>query len=67
MTGIIDTSGKRELLYTMNDKPVYKDELRPIGESPFAWTSNLPWKELFYAVCLITGVVGSTCMEFGSR
>jgi hypothetical protein len=47
-----DAMGERELLYTMNGKPVYRDEMRPIGES-----TPIPWKELWYTFCATIGAV----------
>ena len=43
---------QRELLYTMNGKPVYEDELRPIGES---LTTRIDWKGLYYVACVLVG------------
>lgn len=50
---MIDAMQKRELLYTMNGKPVYRDELRPIGLS----TRSVPWKELLYLAIGIGGAL----------
>lgn len=49
---MLDAMQKRELLYTMNGKPVYRDELRPIGLSP----TFVPWKELLY---IVIGIIGA--------
>lgn len=53
------TPRERELLYIINDKPVYRDEIRPIGES----RTNIPWKELFYIACLVGGALATYYME----
>ena len=44
---MLDTMPKRELLYTMNGKPVYRDELPP---------TFVPWKELLY---IVIGIIGA--------
>lgn len=49
------TPRERELLYIINDKPVYRDEIRPIGQSP----SSIPWNGLFYAACVVGGTLFS--------
>jgi len=48
-----DAMGERELLYTMNGKPVYRDEMRPIGES----SSSIRWDQVFYGVCMVIGAL----------
>ncbi len=60
LSPMIGTMQKRELLYTMNGKPIYRDEMRPIGES----SSSLPWGELLYLIYFVGVIAGSAWVEF---
>ena len=52
--GAIGTMKERELLYTMNGKPVYRDELRPVGQSP---KMVISWQKIFFAAYLVAGAL----------
>ncbi len=60
--GAIGTMKERELLYILNGKPVYRDELHPIGESLM---KGFPWKELWYATCAMAGALFALWMGGG--
>lgn len=56
-----DAMKERELLYILNGKPVYKDELHPIG---LGSTRGIPWKELWYIGCALAGALFTIWMQY---